>query len=407
MVNEKINFAWPVTSENAVVLQYFHSKTQEIKALLRDKRIVIFGSGIRGCCLLAILQKQGYSHFVFCDNNPEKQGHLINTSNIISLETALSYKEKQVFLVSPEDSSGINEQLINAGLRENEHWFSLSCSAYNSYVIEYLRPIEGHLLVMGDCAFTHVALYDDINESLGVMIRDQVGTERCKVLDMHGMGQQAYYHIARSLLDRGEHPKAFLLLLMIETMAAKVPIMPRTQHPELIKSLVSISKNPRQEFCDYAELARERFNRFQVESFTSFDGNLSQENEKLYMMTNYLFKFRENSEGVVYLKETIKMMNDEGASVILYIPPVNYFQGELLFGEGFKVHYETNFKKLYAVLDMYGLKYDVADASYLLSLNDFAAQNTIDETCNYNGRVKLLRFLSEFVPLKQWFNHEV
>lgn len=403
-MNEKINYAWPVTSENAVVYNYFLQKLESIKPILLDKKITILGAGIRGCCLLKILEDAGFHNISFVDNNTEKQGNLIGSYDIISLEAALKDNKEQVFFVSPENGSKIQEQLRRAGLQENKDWFSFSISAYDKYKEEYKRPLNDYLLVMGDCAFTHIA-HDDKNfDSLGTMIRNKAGAGSCRVLDMHGMGQQAYYHIARSLLERGEKPSTFLLLLMIETMAPKVPIMPRTQHPELIQSLVSITDHANEEFVRYAQLAQERFDRFQVEAFTSFDQKANQEKEKLYMDMNYLFKFRETSEGVVFLKKTIKMMNENDIPVILYIPPVNYFQGMRLFGEDFKEAYETNFTRLYEVLNKENLKYEVADASYQLALEDFAAPNTIDETCNYHGRVKLIEYLSKIETLKPYFN---
>lgn len=402
-MSEKMNYAWPVTSENAVVYNYFLHKIEAIKDILKDKRIAIFGAGIRGCCLLKILEQKGLRDIIFVDNNTEKQGNLIYDYDIVSFETALNDDREQIFLVSPEGGHKIYEQLREAGLQESIDWFSFSVSAYDNYIEEYQRPLSDHLLVMGDCAFTHIALNDQNFESLGAMIRNKAGADRCKVLDMHGMGQQAYYHIAHSLLERGEKPSVFLLLLMIETMAPKVPIMPRTQHPQLIKSLVNISKSTNTEFSEYAELAQKRFERFQVEAFASFEDKTNQEKEKLYMQVNYLFKFRESTEGVLYLKRTIKMMNAESVPVILYVPPVNYFQGERLFGADFKKDYEMNFKKLYETLDSENLRYGVADASYLLDWEDFAAPNTIDETCNYNGRIKLLQYLSGFVSLKSYF----
>lgn len=398
MMTKKINYAWPVTSENAIVYNYFLKKIENIKEFLIDKRIGIFGSGIRGCCLLKILEMNGFKNIIFIDNNIEKQNNLINDYDIVSFEEALNYKQEQVFLVSPEGGNKIHDQLREAGLQENKEWFSFSVSAYDSYIEEYKRPLQDYLLVMGDCAFTHIAHDDSDYDSLGTMIRNKVGEARCKVLDMHGMGQQAYYHIAHSLIERNEKPSAFLLLLMIETMAPKVPIMPRTQHPWLIKSLSDLSNNT--EFIEYAKLTQERFDRFQVEAFSSFDNNI--EKEKLYMNINYLYKFRETTEGVVYLKKTIRMMNEENIPVILYIPPVNYFQGERLFGADFKQKYETNFIKLFETLEKDNLKYEVVDASYLLNLEDFAAPNTIDETCNYNGRLKLIRFLSKFAPLNRY-----
>lgn len=402
-MNEKTNYYWPVTSENANVYNLFLQKSKGISADLRDKEIIIIGAGIRGCCLLKILESNGFNNFVFVDNNKEKQGNNINEYDIISFEEALNRPTEKVFLVAPEDAGNIYIQLSNAGLKENKDWYSFSFSAYDQYVEEYKRFAENYLLVMGDCAFTHIAL-DDINfDSLGTMIRNEIGSEKCKVLDMHGMGQQAYYHIAKSLIERNEKPSAFLLLLMIETMAPKVPIMPRTQHPKLIKELVNCCENPNIEFVEYAKLAQQRLDNFQVESFASFDDRNSQVQEKLYMQINYLFKFRENSEGVVYLKKTIRMMNENDIPVILYVPPVNYYQGERLFGDNFKIKYETNFKKLYSILDEENLEYKVMDASYLLDIEDFAAPNTIDETCNYNGRRKIIDFLKKSDLLNKYF----
>lgn len=405
-MSEKMNYAWPVTSENAIVYNSFLRKIERIMDALVDKQIAIFGAGIRGCCLLKILEDKGFQRIIFVDNNTEKQGNLIYDYDIVSLETALEKQQDQVFLISPEGAHKICNQLNELGLQENKDWYSFSVSAYDDYLCEYQRPLQDYLLVMGDCAFTHIALDDENFDSLGVMIRNHVGTDQCRVLDMHGMGQQAYYHIARSLLDRGEKPAAFLLLLMIETMAPKVPIMPRTQHPQLIQSLVEITKSANAEFVEYAELTQKRFERFQVEAFASFEDKTNQEKEKLYMEMNYLFKFRETTEGVSYLKKTIKMMNDEGIPVVLYVPPVNYVQGTRLFGTDFKKRYEINFVKLYEALDKEKLNYSVVDASYLLDVGDFAAPNTIDETCNYKGRKKIIRYLGGFDTLKPYFNLE-
>ena len=398
----RINFAWPVTSENAVAYQHFLSKIESIKNILADKRIVIFGAGIRGCCLLRIFEQYGFKNIIFCDNNPEKQGNLINNYDIISLDEALRFNGGQIFLISPENSGSMNLQLVNAGLREGKDWFSFDVSVYDAYITEYLRPVTDHMLVMGDCAFSHIALSDTVIDSFGDMIKARLGENHCKVLAMHGIGQQAHYHIACSLLDNEERP-LLLLLLVMEVLTPKAHLMPRTQHPALIHSLVTAAQNPRADFSEYAKLAEERFNRFQVESFASFNTSEGEASEKLYMKMNYLFKIREETEGVVYLKKTIKMFNEEGIPIVLYIPPVNYMQGEKFFGHDFKSRYMENFTKLFGFLDSEHLEYDVADASFLITEDEFAAANTIDETTNFSGRNKLLKFLTENGHLRQLF----
>ena len=178
--------------------------------------------------------------------------------------------------------------------------------------------------------------------------------------------------------------------------------MPRTQHPELIQALVDSMENADTEFVEYAQLTRERFERFQVEAFASFDDKTDQQSEKLYMKINYLFRYRDTTEGVIYLKKTIRMMNDHQIPVILYVPPVNVAQGEELFGDNFKEQYESNFRKLYESMDAEGLRYEVLDASYLLETEDFGAPNTIDETCKYTGRKKILEYLSQTPALKKY-----
>lgn len=393
-MREKINFAWPVTSENAVVYKGFQSKVEHMKEILNSRRIIIFGAGIRGCCLLHILEQHGYKNIVFCDNNMEKQGNLINDYDIISLEKALSGEYEKAFLISPENSDAMGKQLTESGLQEGIDWFSFDVSAYDSYLSEYIRPVTNHVLIMGDCAFSHIALTDKRTDSLGDMIKMELGENRCKVLAMHGFGQQAYYHIIRALLDRGEHPLTLLLLLVMEVLTPKAHIMPRTQHPSLIRSLVNVTQHPRVAFSEYAKLTEERFNRFQVESFASFQESSCNANERLYMKMNYLFKIREETEGIVYLKKTIRLLNDNNIPIVLYIPPVNYMQGKRFFGKDFMTKYVQNFKKLYGFLDAENLEYSVADASFLLSENEFAAANTIDETSNYAGRIKLLNFIN-------------
>lgn len=394
-MSEKLNLAWPVTSENAVVYQYFQETVERIADMIAGKRIVIFGAGIRGCCLMCVLERHNLNNIIFCDNNPEKQGNLINNYDILSLSEILCYQGEQIFLISPENSGGMRDQLTGVGLKEGQDWFGFDISVYDAYIAEYRRNVTNHMLVMGDCAFTHIALDDEVTESLGDMMKAWIGQEQCKVLAMHGIGQQAYYHIIRSLLDREERPTVVVLLVVLEVLTPKAHLMPRTQHPDLIRRLSETTPYPRAEFSEYAKLAEERFSRFQVESFAAFKKTEDDTSEKLYMKMNYLFKIREETEGVSYLKKTIRLLNDNGIPIVLYVPPVNYMQGERFFGSDFKERYIENFAKLYSFLDGEHLDYGVVDASFLLTENEFAAANTIDETSNYVGRSKVLNFFNK------------
>ena len=403
MTETKRDYYWPVTSQNAVIYQHFLFLVEQIKSKIKDKRIVIYGAGIRGCLLMQILEKFDFANIIFCDNNPEKQGHLIRKYAIISFNETLCYSGEQVILVSPEDSGSITWQLNDAELKEGIDWVSFDISIYDTYISEYKRTMNDYLLVMGDCGITHIALTDSITDSLGDMIKTKIGAGRCKVLAMHGIGQQANAHIITSLLDRGKYPSLVIMLLVLEVLTSKAHLMPRTQHPALIHKLIDSIDNPNQEFINYAKLTSNRFNQLQVESFINTNVNTSEENEKLFMKMNYLFKIKEETEGVIYLKRTIKSLNIKGIPIVLYIPPVNYMQGRRFFGDDFLNRYTDNFKKLYGFLNKEGLKYSVADASLLLGEDEFAAVNTIDETANYNGRMKLLSFLEKNARIHEFY----
>ena len=399
-MSDKVNFAWPVSSEHSIVLQHFTSKTESIMDKLAGRRIIIFGAGIRGCTLASILEQRGQRDILFCDNNPEKQGNRINEHDIVSLNETLSFGNSRIYLVSPENSNSMCQQLEHIGLVESKDYFSFDVSAYDIYVSEYLRQLSNHILIIGDCAFTHIAFIDKCLDSLGDMLKSHYGSNHCKVLGMHGMGWRAYYHIVKSMLARGEKPVQLVVLLALEALTSKAHLMPRTQHSQLIQKLAAAIGNADSELSEYAQLTEERFNRFQIESFASANSAKNEPSEKLFMKMNYLFSIKDTSEGVIYLIKTVKLMNECNVPIVFYIPPVNYMQGEKYFGDEFNRKYKENFEKLFSFLNRELLEYHVADASHLLDSNEFAATNTIDETSNYSGRRKQVRFLTEHEEIR-------
>jgi hypothetical protein len=246
---------------------------------------------------------------------------------------------------------------------------------------------------VGDCAFSHIALKDRNKTPLGDMIKDHLGKENCKVLSMHGMGQRAFYNIIKALLNRGEYPKLSVLETVPEVLTSKAHIMPRTQHSGLFSKLLSVISNPSSELAEYEQLTRERFERFQVETYAHYSETDNGNVAKLYMKMNYMFTLNDKSENVIYLIKNIQLLNGIGIPVILYIPPVNYIQGEIYWGKEFTEKYKKIFDDLWSILK--GLKYSVLDSGFLLEHDSFADFNTIDETANIKGRLKLMDFFIE------------
>ncbi|MDR1148384.1 MAG: hypothetical protein LBK66_07110, partial [Spirochaetaceae bacterium] len=289
----RVNYAWPVTAVLSGMYQHFLSEVKAHDGDLRDRRLVIFGAGIRGCTLLLILEEYGFTNIVFCDNNPEKQKGRINKYPILSFEEALGFGGEQVFLLPIENGGAIREQMLNAGLREDKDFFYWDFQVYDEYIEEFKRPVKDHTLIVGDCAFSHIALKDNNKVSLGDMIKNYLGDENCKVLSMHGMGQRAYYNITKTLLNKGEYPKLFVLEVVSEVLTSKSHIMPRTQHSGLFSKLLSVISNPSSELAEYELLTKERFERFQVELYTHYSETDNDNVAKLYMKMNYMFTLSE------------------------------------------------------------------------------------------------------------------
>jgi hypothetical protein len=388
----RVNYAWPVTAVLSGMYQHFLSEVKAHDGDLRDRRLVIFGAGIRGCTLLLILEEYGFTNIVFCDNNPEKQKGRINKYPILSFQEALGFGGGQVFLLPIENGGAIREQMLNAGLREDKDFFYWDFQVYDEYIEEFKRPVKDHTLIVGDCAFSHIALKDNNKVSLGDMIKTYLGEENCKVLSMHGMGQRAFYNIIKTLISsRNEIPKRIIILIDLDVFTSKAHIMPRTQHCKLISGILESVSEPDKELVEYAMLTKERFDRFQVEAYTSYKNEGPDNIAKLYMKMNYMFQLKKSTESVLYLIKIIELMNDNNIQVTLHIPPVNYMLGEKFWGEEFTASYKSIFKDLWSFLQ--GLKYNVLDASFLISEQEFADVCTTDEVVNYQGRLKLMDFL--------------
>ena len=389
------NYAFPVTAVIAKFHEFLFTRLAEFSSLLKNKRIVVFGAGTRGSEMLFVLKSMGFSEIVFCDNNEEKQQGYIDDYPIYSLSSALEYTKPQMFLVPIENGREVCRQLTDKGLKENIDFLDLSFDLYDEYMKEFVRHTENNVVIFGDCAFSHISIYDEQKRSLADMVKEKYGERFVKILVMHGMGTRSFYHILNSLLQRGEKPRSVIVEVTPMMLAPKAYIMPRTQHPELIKRIHDAVPYSGAEMDNYVAITSERFNRLQIETASSLDKNKAENISKLYMRMNYMHRINVSNERIVYLKKLIELMNSLSIPITLYIPPVNYIYGENILGEEFTSCYRQILNDLWQALG--DLSYVVADASFLLNDIDFAIKENHDETANYEGRIKLLEFLSDYI----------
>lgn len=387
MENKK-NFAWPVTTVCKYDLKAFENFIEEKASFLYGKRIVVFGAGIRGTQYSFFLKRFGYSDIVFTDNNIKKVGGYINEFPIVSLNQIVAEKGKNVILVSLENGGAIYCQLEELGFEKDRDFFYIDNHLYDEYEKRFMNREETKTILMGDCGITDLAIKDTNSANLGEMITEKTGKNAVKVLAIHAMGMRAYYTIFKAHCEHVYKPQNAVLMVNLEVFTGKQHLLPRSQHAALIERISNDVQNKDPELLEYAKITKERFSNFKNDYFTSSDNALKDmgqgTNEKIVIKMNYMFRMDTENECIVYLKKFIQYCQVKNIKLLLFIPPANYEYAQTLWGDSFKEKYDKNVKVL---LDIAGENnVPIKDFSYRLPAHKFADICTIDETLNQDGR---------------------
>ena len=179
-MSEVKNYAWPITAISKENYDAIVNCVKKNNDLFRNKKIMIFGAGIRGAEISVILESIGYDRILFTDNNSEKWGGVIDKYPIISVKEALSLSKEALYLVSVEEGDSICCQLIEEGKKENKDFFYPKPDLYERFMREFRRPIKNNILIMGDCMFEVVSFDDENKDSLTEIMQDKLGYENVR-----------------------------------------------------------------------------------------------------------------------------------------------------------------------------------------------------------------------------------
>ncbi len=396
---ERKNYAWPITAISKEDYDVIVNWAKENQEIIKRKPVIIFGAGIRGAEISVILKSIGVDNILFTDNNSEKWGGVIDDFPIISVEEALSQKEKAVYLISVEEGDSICCQLEKEGLILNESFFYPKPSLYTSFIDEYKRSMQKEILVMGDCMFEVVSFEDENKDSLTEIMQQNIGKDKVKHLTMHGMSLPGFYHILKGQINCGMIPSVVVLMINFETLTGKQHLLPRSQHTKLIKTVYELSPDPDGELAKYVGVTEERVKNIQAEFFTSNkhsskrsnnqQGIISDNAARVFFKLNYMYKLDTEMESIQYLRRIMKMSEDYDFKLLPFIPPVNYERGMELFGKKFEDAFQNNVSKLKGVIEKNG--FSLLDLSHICPKEEFAHVTTPDETTNYVGRVHVAR----------------
>ena len=394
-MGDKKNYAWPIT---AISKENYKAIVDCVNAnkIFHEKKVLIFGAGIRGAEIAVIIQTQGINDIIFTDNNSDKWGGLIDTHPIISVEEAIHMKGNVAVIISAEEGSEICDQLENFGFIKDVDYFYPLPNLYERFISEFKRPLQDKTLIMGDCMFEVVAFDDKNKDSLTEMFHQKLGYDNVKLLTMHGMGLPAFYHVLKAQINMGFRPNVFVVMLNFETLTGKQHLLPRSQHTKLMQAVSEIAPDPDGELKKYYQITLERVKNVQAEFFTTDKfaaghndkGIISDSASRVFFKLHYMYELNTEIESLSYLRKIMKMGNEIGFFVLPFVPPVNYERGTELFGAEFETAYNKNLNKLSDLVKDSG--YSLLDLSHICNKKEFAHETTPDETTNYMGRSKIV-----------------
>lgn len=375
--------------------------TKEHLDILLHTKIFIFGAGVRGRNLLLILRMFNISNISFVDNNPKKQGTMIEEYKVLSFPEATRYTNAHIFLCPAENNRQIIELLDQTGRKKDVDYYDLEFyfSDYLDAVEEIMRPGEGFAIVFGNCTFSSCILGDKFVLSFGEQIKKQLLNERPgKICSLPGLSTGIYYQIINILLQTygKSHLQSVFLTMEISCFSPHSPLLlghqVYQQHKLFLEQLLKIFPL-QEELIDYISLIAERCaaSISNINPIKSFDFELAR---KYVYKLKYNFDIEESNENVVYTKKILECLNNVHIPVILYFPPIDYQLGKKVCGTDFVENYKIIVDRIKSFLSNY-LFYCI-DASFLMESDYFVQQGKtpdINPWLNEKGQNVAIKFL--------------
>lgn len=389
MIN-RTNYAKPITNTTQIVYDNFRQIISNNLSLFKNKRIVIFGAGVRGILLTLVLQDFGINDIIFSDNNKKILGGRINQYPIIDLIDVIKQKKDFIILVSPEYNKDIIKQLEDIGFIKNQNMINCGTKLYNWFINQFTDNENKDIFIVGDCGLMNFSLSDTNKVSIGAMLKKQFSNYRLKQLTMNTMGMRAFYNILLSQFNLYTKPKYIFLSVDISVFNGKQHYMPNAQHVDLIEKIYEISNTKNNKLYEYLQIVRERYNNSNkviISNKGYSSSTLGEMKNKVYIKMNYMYKLNIKNEELRYFIKILELFKKENIKPILFILPINYCQGRVYYGDDFIKSYQKNTMMIEKIVKDKG--YDLLDLSFMLDEKYFLDTNTMDEAFCYEGRLKV------------------
>lgn len=385
-MGEKRNFEFPVISINRTEYDIIQSWIESYKTKFEDKKLYIFGAGIRGNVMLRLLEEAHIIVEGFCDNSIEKKGALVKEYQIYDPEEICSNPRENYVVVSPENSGEIEDYLEEKGYEKDRNYFVIKNNEYVSYCREFYNKDSKDYIFWGDCFFTDLDIDDLQDKTMGELAFEELGANRLKVLSMHGMCIPSFYYLMDLQIKMGIRPKAVAFIVNIPFCNSIQTKLPQSQHAELLKMIQKEMPMRDAGFDQYVALTEQRSHNINAQSFSSKVNKVGKDHnyvEKLLTKTRYMYEFNEENENIVYLKKMLELLQRNNIKPLPFIPALNYYVGIDFYGDDFLSRYKDICDKIKRCIGEYGI--ETLDMSFLFERKYYSG-NRMTKFPNIEGK---------------------
>ena len=375
---------WPQNTIDTITYNSFKNQISRLNNL--NRKIYIWGAGVRGILCAMVLQEEGINFQAFIDSDSQKHKETLNGYRIIGVEEI--DLPSSFIIVTMENNKTVVRKLYECGLSETIDYLCLNTNVDIEYVKKIMEDKEN--LIVGSSLCAGVPYSDKCWKSIQDILADN------KSIACAGISCLSMKLIYYSLLTRCEKSKKlknFMFLFSWENVLPFGHLLPRTQKPMLLKCLLNELLESKyagdlvNEIKEEIELAEVRSENYEFENIYSPQRINNAGIDLEYARNSILASFEESCEEVNYLRKLSEYLLKNKIQCFFIIEPINHELANELLGEKFYEEYGLKVQKLQNYLKQFS--WHVYDASYLFGQSEYEGINSFYEGLMFSGRKKL------------------
>lgn len=396
--------SWLLNTAEKATIDAFDQFIESVVKANEGRNIYIWGASVRGTLLGILLEQNGFSDFLYVDNDERKWGTNINGHCIISANDFLKIRNNGYVIVPVEHYTEIREQLLSWSMIENFDFYILKSELYADFFHEFFRKYNGKYLVFGETFLRSVLLDEKPMRSMQDDLYEAFGKENMKILSIVCMGMEESYYYLKKQISLNMRPENLLIFVNFETLTEKHHMLPRVQHPVLTEMIQSGSEGVSPDLSEYIKKAKERALDYRLELQYSprrtYSGEPDDvEIQKEYTRQQLLNQISSDYEECQYLVKILQTCMENKIEAAVIVVPVNYQKASDFFGERYKIIHKKNIETLSRmILD---LNCEFIDMSELLEKDLFETRVTLMDGIRYEGRKRITQKLKTYFGLQE------